>query len=415
MSFTVADRRPESRIVTSFLLKPDHGTPVPPHRPGQHLTLKLDNPDGPALVRDYTVSCAPNGEHLRISVKREPNGTVSRLLHDELKVGDRIAVRAPSGDFVLPQDATRPLVLVSAGVGITPMVAMLEAAAAQPDGRLIHFIHGARDAATRPFAAHVADLARRQGNTRLDVFYSRPEADEDKAEGCHKGRISLDFLSSNTPLADAAYFLCGPMDFLREMANGLAEAGVARDRIHYEFFGPMEEIFAYADSTPSGATGPAPSSSGYVGTDEQMALEEHVARALLESAADAVVASDAEGLITVWNAGAERIFGFSLEEAVGQSLDIIIPEQFRARHWEGYHQTVSTGESRYGAGDLLAVPGLCKDGRRISIEFTIVLMKDGSGTVTGMASTIRDVSKRFEETRALKKKLAELEKAAGGA
>lgn len=132
-----------------------------------------------------------------------------------------------------------------------------------------------------------------------------------------------------------------------------------------------------------------------------------IALALLDSAADAVVASDAAGRIVAWNPGAARIFGFSEAQALGASLDIIIPEPLRARHWDGYRQTVATGRSRYGAGDLLAVPGLCKDGRRISIEFTIVLMKDAGGQVTAMVATIRDVTARFEELRALRKKLKE--------
>lgn len=134
---------------------------------------------------------------------------------------------------------------------------------------------------------------------------------------------------------------------------------------------------------------------------------EAIAFALLDSAADAVVASDAAGTIVAWNPGAVRIFGFTEAEALGASLDIIIPEPLRARHWEGYRQTVATGLSRYGAGDLLAVPGLCKDGRRISIEFTIVLMTDAGGRVAGMVATIRDVTARFNELRALRKKLKE--------
>nr|WP_246547698.1 PAS domain S-box protein [Ancylobacter defluvii] len=129
---------------------------------------------------------------------------------------------------------------------------------------------------------------------------------------------------------------------------------------------------------------------------------------MIDGAADAVVASDREGRIVMWNPGAARIFGFSEAEALGQSLDIIIPEPFRARHWEGYAETVASGKSRYGAGDLLAVPGLTKDGKRISLEFTIVLLKDAAGQVRGMASVLRDVTRRFEETRALKKELAAL-------
>ncbi|WP_454685252.1 PAS domain-containing protein [Ancylobacter moscoviensis] len=137
-----------------------------------------------------------------------------------------------------------------------------------------------------------------------------------------------------------------------------------------------------------------------------------IGEALLDSAADAVVASDSEGAIVLWNAGAERIFGFTEDEALGQSLDIIIPEPFRARHWEGYRETVASGQSRYGAGDLLAVPGLHRDGRRISIEFTIVLLKDAAGKVTGMVASVRDVTARFEETKALRKRVAALEEQA---
>ncbi|MCS0497725.1 PAS domain S-box protein [Ancylobacter sp. MQZ15Z-1] len=141
---------------------------------------------------------------------------------------------------------------------------------------------------------------------------------------------------------------------------------------------------------------------------------EAIGDALLDSAGDAIVASDAAGDIVLWNAGAERIFGFAEEEALGRSLDIIIPEPFRARHWEGYRETVATGSSRYGAGDLLAVPGLHRDGRRLSIEFTIVLLKDAAGKVTGMVAAVRDVTARFEETKALKKRLAALEEQAAG-
>lgn len=139
-----------------------------------------------------------------------------------------------------------------------------------------------------------------------------------------------------------------------------------------------------------------------------------IGAAILDSAADAVIASDREGRIVLWNAGALRIFGFTEDEALGQSLDIIIPEPFRARHWEGYEQTIRTGQSRYGAGTLLAVPGLTKAGGRLSLEFTIVLLKDEAGQVTGMASVLRDVTRKFEEVRALRKELSALKAAVPG-
>ena len=128
--------------------------------------------------------------------------------------------------------------------------------------------------------------------------------------------------------------------------------------------------------------------------------------ALLHSASDAIVATDREGRITFWNPGAERIFGFTAEEAAGQSLDIIIPENLRARHWEGFRHTMATGTSRYGHGDLLSVPALTRDGRRISVEFTIVLLQAASREVTGTVAVMRDVTQRFEEVRELKRRLA---------
>jgi PAS domain S-box-containing protein len=128
--------------------------------------------------------------------------------------------------------------------------------------------------------------------------------------------------------------------------------------------------------------------------------------ALLHSASDAIIATDREGRITFWNPGAERIFGFTAADAVGQSLDLIIPENLRARHWSGFRHTMATGTSRYGHGDLLSVPGLTREGARISVEFTILLLRDGMQAVTGTVAVMRDVTKRFEEVRELKRRLA---------
>jgi PAS domain S-box-containing protein len=143
-----------------------------------------------------------------------------------------------------------------------------------------------------------------------------------------------------------------------------------------------------------------------------MELASLVGDAILKASADAVLAADRDGVIRLWNPGAERIFGFRADEAVGQSLDLIIPEGLRARHWSGYGHVIATGESRYAAGDLLSVPGLRKDGQRISLEFTIVPLQDEHGCLTGLAAVMRDVTKRFEELRTLRQKLA---KAAGSA
>ena len=128
---------------------------------------------------------------------------------------------------------------------------------------------------------------------------------------------------------------------------------------------------------------------------------------LARDAPDAVIYAEGGGIIRFWNAGAERIFGFNPTEAIGKSLDIIIPESLRARHWAGFDETMRTGTTRYGAGDVLAVPALRKDGTRISIEFTVLPFHDETGRMIGVAAILRDVTKRFEELKSLRRQLAE--------
>jgi PAS domain S-box-containing protein len=131
-------------------------------------------------------------------------------------------------------------------------------------------------------------------------------------------------------------------------------------------------------------------------------------RQIVERAQDAVIFSDREGLIRLWNSGAERKFGYPAEEALGRTLDIIIPEQLRERHWEGYKKVMSSGRSRYES-DLLAVPAIRKDGSRISVEFTLVPIYDEKGQMDGIAAIIRDVTERWNQEKATKQRLAQLE------
>jgi PAS domain S-box-containing protein len=142
-----------------------------------------------------------------------------------------------------------------------------------------------------------------------------------------------------------------------------------------------------------------------------MIVPSGLTEAVLATSSDAIIATDRDGIIQFWNPGAVRIFGFEAGEAVGQSLNLIIPENLRARHWEGYSRVMITGASRYGDGDLLSVPGMTKAGRRISVEFTIVMLRDAQGRPIGTAAILRDVTKRFEEIRELKRKLAALTRA----
>ena len=130
---------------------------------------------------------------------------------------------------------------------------------------------------------------------------------------------------------------------------------------------------------------------------------------IVSFAPDAILFSDNEGIIRLWNRGAEMLFGFSAAEAIDQSLDLIIPERLREVHWQGYHRVMATGETRYGK-DLLAVPALHKDGHQLSCEFSIVMLKDAQGKVLGIASIMRDVTERWQREKDLKQQLAALKK-----
>jgi PAS domain S-box-containing protein len=137
-------------------------------------------------------------------------------------------------------------------------------------------------------------------------------------------------------------------------------------------------------------------------------MDQPFAEALVANMPDGVVYSDREGIIRYWNHGAERMFGHPAADAIGKSLDLIIPEGLRARHWEGFNETMRTGQTKYGGGDTLSVPAIRKDGKRISVAFTIVPFHDDKGAMAGMAAIMRDVTAQFEETRALRKEIAAL-------
>ena len=137
-------------------------------------------------------------------------------------------------------------------------------------------------------------------------------------------------------------------------------------------------------------------------------------RQIVEEMPEAVIFADRQGMVRLWNRAAETMFGYSADEALGQSLDLIVPERFRARHWEGYRHVMATGVTSYGQR-LLAVPAMRKDGQRISIEFSIALLKDERGEVTGAAAVVRDVTARWQGERELKRRLAALEESGGRA
>jgi len=244
--FVVADKVRESSVITSFVLRPVDGKPVLRHRPGQYLTFRFGPAGEPAMKRNYSISCAPNGDHYRISVKREANGKGgSRFLHDHIGIGDVLEVTPPAGEFFLPDAPQRPVVLLSGGVGLTPMVSMIETIAADHPELEAHYIHGTLNSATHAMENHVRSLAQRHGRITVANFYSDPQEDDAPGE-THDvtGFITMDWLRANTPLHAADIFLCGPRPFLRNLVGELAGAGVSPDRIHFELFGPTDELLA---------------------------------------------------------------------------------------------------------------------------------------------------------------------------
>ena len=248
--FVVAEKTRESAVITSFLLRPADGGPVIPHKPGQYLTFRFDLPDAPRSSlqgekRNYSISAGPNSESYRISVKREDLGAASRFLHDQIQVGDVLSTTPPAGDFFLAEQPTRPVVLLSGGVGLTPMVSMVEHIAKEHPELEAHFVHGALNSDVHALDGHVRTLAKDHGGVTVTTFYSDPLAG-DRAGETHDvdGYISIDWLAANTPLGQADIYLCGPTPFLKAFVTGLVGAGVPADRIHYEVFGPTAEALA---------------------------------------------------------------------------------------------------------------------------------------------------------------------------
>ncbi|BEH14691.1 hypothetical protein MAALD49_20590 [Marinobacter shengliensis] len=238
--FEIAAKRKESDNITSFYLKPADGGPIEPHVAGQFLPIRIRKGDD-AILRSYTISQGPNGQDYRLSIKREPRGLASRILHDELDNGDIIEVGSPLGDFVL-DDGTQPIVMLSGGVGITPMIAMLDAQVAAVQGgapqREVYFIHATQNSATQAFTEELVALARQYDWLHLFIAYSAP-LKGDKLGDTHdtEERLSMNVLAKLLPFGGFQFYLCGPEIFMRSLYSGLREIGVDRSHIHYEFFG----------------------------------------------------------------------------------------------------------------------------------------------------------------------------------
>ncbi|CAG7947662.1 unnamed protein product [Penicillium nalgiovense] len=254
-NFIVVGKNIESSEITSFYLKPTDNEPLPIFRPGQYVSVKVDVARLKYLQpRQYSISDRPQSECYRISVKKEtgaaltsgvdnPLGYVSNVLHDEAEEGDIIQVSHPRGEFFLTSEqSTRPLVLLSAGVGITPMMSILNTIVASSIDRKVHFIHGSRTTKARAFQDYVQGLAKQHRNIQVTFFTVQPSDEDTKGVTYHHaGRVNLEELSPDADLyldnKYTEYYVCGPEGFMGDTSAALKARSVTSDRIKLELFG----------------------------------------------------------------------------------------------------------------------------------------------------------------------------------
>jgi ferredoxin-NADP reductase/MOSC domain-containing protein YiiM/predicted pyridoxine 5'-phosphate oxidase superfamily flavin-nucleotide-binding protein len=252
-SFVVDRKEPESETITSFYLVPEDGAPLPEFLPGQFLTFELNIPGQPTpVIRTYSLSDSPNSDCYRVSIKREtapadqpdlPPGLSSNYFHDQVEVGTKLRVGAPRGKFHLDPDSERPVVLLSGGVGLTPMISMMNAIVHSRSQRPVWFIHGARNGREQAMGAHVRRVAGENDNVHVHIRYSQPGPDDIEGRAYDsRGRVDIALLKQVLPFDDYDFFLCGPTPFMRSLYCGLLSLGVSEARIHYEFFGPASAL-----------------------------------------------------------------------------------------------------------------------------------------------------------------------------
>lgn len=237
--FTITNKENESSLITSFYLEPADGKTVPIFNSGQYISIMLDLPEGSIVFRNYSLSNSTNGKYYRISVKREENGLVSNYLHDTLCQGDKIRVTPPYGSLCL-KETDKPTVLISGGVGITPMMSILQNAADQQLTRQIYFIHGTPDRNTHAFKEDVITLTSDHDNFNHQFFYSR---DSVKSADTKEGRMTMNSIKEVIGhRKDAEFYLCGPAQMMKDLYRELINWGVTPDNIVYEYFGPKRDI-----------------------------------------------------------------------------------------------------------------------------------------------------------------------------
>jgi ferredoxin-NADP reductase len=250
----VAGIRKESDNVTSFVIAPIDGKPLPVFQAGQFVVLRLRvDPGKPAVLRSYSLSDGPADDHFRISVKNESNGIGSSFLCNRAREGDLLDVSAPRGSFTL-RTSQSPVVLLSAGVGATPVMSMLHTLAAERSQREIWWVYGARNRVDHPFAEESRSLLKELPRGREFIVYSRPTAvDRLGPDFDASGRVDIALLERIGVPQDGDFYLCGPSSFLQNMRDGLQKWGVLAANVHTEIFGSLDAItpgIAHVDRTP---------------------------------------------------------------------------------------------------------------------------------------------------------------------
>ncbi|WP_380183626.1 NO-inducible flavohemoprotein [Kalamiella sp. sgz302252] len=241
-AFRITEIVPQSEVIKSFVLSPVDGQPVADYQPGQYLGVWLrDKGLANQEIRQYSLTRAPNGKDYRIAVRHEAAGTVSGWLHQQAKVGDEVLLAAPAGDFFLNVEPQTPVTLISAGVGQTPMLAMLAALAARQHPSQVQWLHAADNGKTHAFADEVATTGQQLAHFAQHIWYREPQPkDSDR----YNTAGLMDLLPLASQLSDPAmqFYLCGPVGFMQFAAAQLVKMGIAAERIHYEVFGPHKVL-----------------------------------------------------------------------------------------------------------------------------------------------------------------------------
>jgi nitric oxide dioxygenase len=246
--FRVVQKISQSSEITSFYLQPVDGQPLPRYKPGQYISLKISDADlENTELRQYSLSDSHNAEHYRISVKREPTlrddipaGVASNFLHDKVNVEDTILVHAPGGNFYL-DESDKPIVLISGGVGITPLLSMLNDLTLQNSTREIAWLHGTRNRQTHAFREHINALNNDLPNLKKVVFYDDVTGATKETDYNHEGYMTAQLIKENCPL-DSEFYFCGPLPFMQSISTTLRELGVTDKQLHFEIFGPSKAL-----------------------------------------------------------------------------------------------------------------------------------------------------------------------------